>query len=134
MARERKINDQQQAFIDNYVLTGDGTGSAEKAGYKNPVVRGSEMKKKYRVEIMEATKGALGELAPVLMKAAVEIALENENPRVRLAAIQDLLDRAGYKPVEKSVTEVSHVESQTTAELEAELEELLGTDSLRTLQ
>jgi hypothetical protein len=36
--------------------------------------------------------------------------------------------------VEKSVTEVSHVESQTTAELEAELEELLGTDSLRTLQ
>jgi phage terminase small subunit len=134
MARERKINDQQQAFIDNYVLTGDGTRSAEKAGYKNPVVRGSEMKKKYRVEIMEATKGALGELAPVLMKAAVDIALENENPRVRLAAIQDLLDRAGYKPVEKSVTEVSHVESQTTAELEAELEELLGTDSLRTLQ
>ena len=134
MARERKINDQQQAFIDNYVLTGDGTRSAEKAGYKNPAVRGSEMKKKYRVEIMEATKGALGELAPVLMKAAVDIALENENPRVRLAAIQDLLDRAGYKPVEKSVTEVSHVESQTTAELEAELEELLGTDSLRTLQ
>jgi len=68
------------------------------------------------------------------MKAAVDIALENENPRVRLTAIQDLLDRAGYKPVEKSVTEVSHVESQTTAELEAELEELLGTDSLRTLQ
>ena len=134
MARERKITDQQQAFIDHYVLTGDGTNSAEKAGYKNPVVRGSEMKKKYRVEIMEATKGALGELAPVLMKAAVDIALENENPRVRLTAIQDLLDRAGYKPVEKSVTEVSHVETQTTAELEAELEELLGTDSLRTLQ
>lgn len=134
MARERKITDQQQTFIDHYVLTGDGTHSAEKAGYKNPVVRGSEMKKKYRVEIMEATKGALGELAPVLMKAAVDIALENENPRVRLTAIQDLLDRAGYKPVEKSVTEVSHVESQTTAELEAELEELLGTDSLRTLQ
>ena len=134
MARERKITDQQQAFIDNYVLTGDGAGSAEKAGYKNPVVRGSEMKKKYRVEIMEATKGALGELAPVLMKAAVDIALDNENPKLRLTAIQDLLDRAGYKPVEKSVTEVSHVETQTTAELEAELEELLGTDSLRTLQ
>jgi phage terminase small subunit len=134
MAKQRKITDQQQAFIDHYVLTGNGTQSAEKAGYKNAVVRGSEMKKKYRVEIMEATKGALGELAPVLMKAAVDIALENENPKLRLTAIQDLLDRAGYKPVEKSITEVSHVETQTTAELEAELEELLGGDSLRLVQ
>jgi len=134
VARTKKISEQQQAFIDNYVLTGNGTQAAEKAGYKNAVVRGSEMKKKYKVEIMEATKGALGELAPILMKAAVDIALENENPKLRLTAIQDLLDRAGYKPVEKSVTEVSHFETRTTEELELELEELLGGDSLRLVQ
>ena len=71
---------------------------------------------------------------PDLIKMAMKIALEEDNPKIKLSAIHDLLDRAGYKPVERTKTEVSHTETQSTAELEAELEELLGGDSLRLVQ
>jgi len=41
--------------------------------------------------------------------------------------VKDILDRAGLKPTEKIKQEVSHVESQSTEELQRELEALIGT-------
>ena len=42
-------------------------------------------------------------------------------------ACKDLMDRAGFKPTEKTETEVTHIEKKTTAELMAELESLTST-------
>ena len=42
---------------------------------------------------------------------------------VRLSANRDLLDRAGYKPVERSeVTEVTDISNMSTEEIQAELD------------
>jgi len=41
-----------------------------------------------------------------------------------LNACKDILDRAGFKPVDKQ--EVSHVEATSTDELKKELEALIG--------
>ncbi len=50
--------------------------------------------------------------------------LVSEN--VRLKANSDLLDRAGWKPVERSeVTEVTDLQNMTTEELQVELDALL---------
>ena len=135
MARKRKITDQQKIFLDQFVITGNATEAAKKAGYGTPKVRGSELKKSMKKEIMEATKDQLGSMAPELMHIAVDIAKNEENAKIRLSAVQDLLDRAGYKAIEHTKTEVHNVDSQTTAEMEAELEELLaGKDGLRLVQ
>ena len=135
MGRKKKLTDQQKIFLDQFVLTGNGTESAKKAGYSTPKVRGSELKRSLKKEIMEATKEQLGSMAPELMRVAVDIAINEENPKIRLSAVQDLLDRAGYKAIEHTKTEVHNVDSQTTAEMEAELGELLsGKDGLRLVQ
>ena len=43
---------------------------------------------------------------------------------VRLNACRDVLDRAGFKPVERQ--EISHVETSSIEELEQELKALLN--------
>lgn len=133
MAKHR-INEQQQKFIDHFVMTGNASESAEVAEYAHPKQRGYDLRKRFADEIMEATRENLSSAVPDLIKMAMKIALEEDNPKIKLSAIHDLLDRAGYKPVERTKTEVSHTETQSTAELEAELEELLGGDSLRLVQ
>jgi len=49
-----------------------------------------------------------------------------ESESVKLGAIKDILDRAGYKPTEKVQQEVSHVEQASLDELRRELEALTG--------
>jgi hypothetical protein len=49
-----------------------------------------------------------------------------ESESVKLGAIKDILDRAGYKPTEKIQQEVSHVEQASIDELRRELEALTG--------
>ena len=131
---KRRINEQQQAFINHFVMTGKAAESAEVAGYAHPKQRGYDLRKRFAEQIMEATRDNLSSAVPDLIKMALKIALEEDNPKIKLSAVQDLLDRAGYKPVERTKTEVSHVDTQTTEELEAELEELLSGDSLRLVQ
>ena len=134
MMAKHRINEQQQKFIDHFVMTGNASESAEVAEYAHPTQRGYDLRKRFADEIMEATRENLSSAVPDLIKMAMKIALEEDNPKIKLSAIHDLLDRAGYKPVERTKTEVSHTEIQSTAELEAELEELLGGDSLRLVQ
>ena len=52
---------------------------------------------------------------------------------VKLNANRDLLDRAGWKPVEKSeITEVTDLQNMTTEELQAELDSLYKADGKST--
>ena len=117
---KRRINEQQQTFINHFVMTGKAAESAEVAGYAHPKHRGYDLRKRFADQIMEATRENLSSAVPDLIKMALKIALEEDNPKIKLSAVQDLLDRAGYKPVERTKTEVSHIDTQTTEELEAE--------------
>ena len=91
----------QETFVKEFVLTGNATQSAIKAGYssKTAYQKGHQLKNQFTVEIES----------------------------VRLQAAKDILDRAGLKPTEK--IEQITVE-KSTDELRKELAQLMGNESV----
>ena len=73
------------------------------------------------VEQKESLKGYASKALHQIQTLAETAVSEN----VKLNANRDLLDRAGWKPVEKSeITEVSDLQNMTDEELQAELDGL----------
>ena len=96
---------------------GVSDGSASTVGYrmKNRLINDIEAAQK------EALKGYASKALHQIQTFAETAVSEN----VKLNANRDLLDRAGWKPVEKSeVTEVSDLQNMTDEELQAELDGL----------
>ena len=96
---------------------GVSDGSASTVGYrmKNRLINDIETEQK------EALKGYASKALHQIQTLAETAVSEN----VKLNANRDLLDRAGWKPVEKSeVTEVSDLQNMTDEELQAELDGL----------
>ena len=108
------LNPRQEKFAQEYWATGHGTNSAKKAGYSkktaysqaNQLLKHPEVKK--RIKELEEESRAL--LQQQFARDAVEARkimfklMENDDTpeNVRLSAAKDFLDRAGYKPIEKS--------------------------------
>ena len=128
---KRILNEQQQNFISIYTATGNATQAAKMAGYKQPKQKGYDLKNRFAPEIAEAIRGEIGDDVVPVIKKVRELALNAESEAVRLNACKDLLDRAGYKPIDRtqvdSVTTTVH--ELSTEELEAELQKLLATDT-----
>ena len=100
---------------------GVSDGSASTVGYrmKNRLINDIEAEQK------EALKGYASKALHQIQTLAETAVSEN----VRLKANSDLLDRAGWKPVERSeVTEVTDLQNMTTEELQAELDALYKAD------
>ena len=127
---ERQVRDSDfiAEFIDNggnatqaAKTVGVSDGSASTVGYrmKNRLINDIEAEQK------EALKGYVSKALHQIQTLAETAVSEN----VRLKANSDLLDRAGWKPVEKSeITEVSDLQNMTTEELQAELDALYKAD------
>ena len=78
-------------------------------------------------EIDEEQKLQLEGYAPKAIKQIQGLAENAESENVKLKANADLLDRAGWKPVDKTeVTETGRLESMSTEEVEEELKKLLA--------
>ncbi len=123
----RKPTAQQEKFLDYFLLSGNATKAAAHAGYGAPKQRGYEQKKKLKDQIDAGQKAMLAESVPIAMNNIINLAQNAESEAVRLNACKDLMDRAGFKPTEKTETEVTHVQEKSTAELQAELEALTST-------
>jgi phage terminase small subunit len=124
---ERQVRDSDfiAEFIDNggnatqaAKAVGVSDGSASTVGYrmKNRLINNIEAAQK------EALKGYVSKALHQIQTLAETAVSEN----VRLKANSDLLDRAGWKPVERSeITEIGGLQDMTTEELQAELDTLL---------
>ena len=119
------ITEQQETFIEQYILHGNAARAAESAGYAHAKQRGYELKNKFASEIEERTKKMIKDAVPSAMRMLQRLAEEAESESVRLGAVKDILDRAGLKPTEKIQQEISQVEQKSTEELQKELEALL---------
>jgi hypothetical protein len=87
------------------------------------------MKNRLINNIEVAQKEALKGYATKALHQIQTLAETAVSENVRLKANSDLLDRAGWKPVEKSeITEVSDLQNMTTEELQAELDALYKAD------
>ena len=124
--------DRDKEFIRHYVENG---GNATQAAIFCGVSDSSASTVGYRlkqrlvddieVEQKESLKGYASKALHQIQTLAETAVSEN----VRLKANSDLLDRAGWKPVERSeVTEVTDLQNMTDEELQAELDALYKAD------
>jgi phage terminase small subunit len=118
------MTEQQEKFLDLYINTGNATKAAKYAGYGSPKQRGWELKKRYQKEIEARQKAMIMDSVPSVIANIIALANGADSEAVRLNACKDLMDRAGFKPVEKTETEITTTEQKSTEELTAELAEL----------
>jgi len=118
--------EKQDKFIENYCLTGNASKAAELAGYSKKTSKqmGYSLKNQFQSEIDEKMMRMIQDSVPGALAQVNDLATTAASEGVRLNACKDILDRAGYKPIEKQ--EISHVETASTEELEKELEALVG--------
>ena len=124
---ERQVRDSDfiAEFIDN---GGNATQAAKTVGVSDGSAStvGYRMKNRLINDIEAAQKEALKGYASKALHQIQTLAETAVSENVRLKANSDLLDRAGWKPVEKSeITEVSDLQNMTTEELQVELDALL---------
>ena len=127
---ERQVRDSDfiAEFIDN---GGNATQAAKTVGVSDGSAStvGYRMKNRLINNIEAAQKEALKGYATKALHQIQTLAETAVSENVRLKANSDLLDRAGWKPVEKSeITEVSDLQNMTTEELQAELDALYKAD------
>lgn len=98
----------QKKFADKYLETGNGRHSVIGVyDVKSPevadVIASENLRKPKVIEYME-------ENAEPVAKNMVKLALNAESESVQFQASKDILDRAGYKPVEKSQSIVANID------------------------
>ena len=115
----------QDKFIEHYSLTGNATQSAVEAGYseKTAKQKGYELKNILREQINDQTQKVLADKIPQNLHFLSELAEKAESESVRLAAVKDILDRAGLKPVER--IEQTNIEQMSNEEIQRELDALI---------
>ena len=127
---ERQARDSE--FIDEFINNGgNATQAAKTVGVSDGSAStvGYRMKNRLINNIEAAQKEALKGYATKALHQIQTLAETAVSENVRLKANSDLLDRAGWKPVEKSeITEVSDLQNMTTEELQAELDALYKAD------
>ena len=122
--REDRDSDFIAEFIDN---GGNATQAAKAVGVSETSAStvGYRLKNRLTKEIDKAQREALKGYAPKAITQIQNLAENAVSENVRLSANRDLLDRAGYKPVERSeVTEVTDISNMSTGEIQAELDSL----------
>lgn len=115
-------------FCNQYIITGNAKKAALAAGYSasDPEKAGWRLKTRFQEYIQQAVKDNIGKMVPGALEIVNYLAINAESEQVRLKAAQDILDRAGYKPTNKTEQTVVSVEEKSTEELEAELASLIG--------
>ena len=119
------LTNQRQVFVEEYVRSGDHLEAAKKAGYKdthtvrNQAVR---LRRECAEEITEELHRNLAEIVPRALNILTDLAENVESESVRLGATRDLLDRAGFRPVDRHEI----VKEKSVEELNAQLVSLVG--------
>jgi phage terminase small subunit len=117
----------QEAFVEEYCKSGNAAQSAIKAGYSEKVAKqkGYLLKEQFAWEIEEKTKKMLQDCVPGALAQLQNLSSTAISEAVRLGAVKDILDRAGYKPIERVDQTISHAE-KSNDELMRELQALTG--------
>lgn len=123
-------------FVDEFINNGgNATQAAKTVGVSDGSAStvGYRMKNRLINNIEAAQKEALKGYATKALHQVQTLAETAVSENVKLNANRDLLDRAGWNPVEKSeITEVTDLQNMTTEELQAELDSLYKADGKST--
>ncbi len=98
------LTNQRQIFVEEYVRSGDHLYAAKKAGYKDTHTlrnQACNLRKECSEEITEELHYNFAEIAPRVLNILTDLSENAESESVRLGAPRDLLDRPGFRPVER---------------------------------
>ena len=119
------LTNQRQVFVEVYARSGDHLDAAKKAGYKDTHTLRNQACKHRREradDISEELHRNFAEIAPRALNILSDLAENAESESVRLGATRDLLDRAGFRPVDRHEI----VRDKSIEELNAQLVSLVG--------
>ena len=125
MRQSDHLTEQRQIFIKEYCALGDHVEAARRAGYSEKTVanQACKLKRELASEIREELTLNFITHAPKALQTLKELAESSPSESVRLQAARDLLDRAGYKAVERR-EEIT--QRPSTQEIESEIVRLVG--------
>ena len=126
------LTNQRHVFIEEYVRSGDHLEAAKKAGHKNTHTlrnQAFKLRRECADEITDELHRNFAEIAPRALNILSDLAENAENESVRLGATRDLLDRAGFRPVDRHEI----VRDKSIEELNAQLVSLVGEDGTELL-
>ena len=133
-SEERQVRDSE--FVDEFINNGgNATQAAKTVGVSDGSAStvGYRMKNRLINNIEAAQKEALKGYATKALHQVQTLAETAVSENVKLNANRDLLDRVGWKPIDRSeVTEVTDLQNMTTEELQAELDSLYKADGKST--
>ena len=122
------LTEQRKQFFEAYCRLGNGILAAKEAGYKDSpslVNQASKLKRELSSEIAEELTANFMSAAPKALSILMDLAENSASDSVKFQASKDLLDRAGFRPVDRR----EEIRPQRTpAELEAEIKRLVGTE------
>lgn len=114
-----KITKKQKDYADKYLESGNGAEAAmEVYDAKNLLIAASISSQNLR---KEKVREYLESKAEKVAEVVFNLAISSESDVVKLNASKDILDRSGYKPIEKSVN--LNVEAEITNPHEREIAE-----------
>ena len=133
MRRLGHLTEQRKHFVEAYCRLGNGTLAAKEAGYKDSpslVNQASKLKRELSSEIAEELTANFMSAAPKALSILMDLAENSASDSVKFQASKDLLDRAGFRPVDRR----EEIRPQrTSTELEAEIKRLVGSEKAELL-
>ena len=133
MSRLGHLTEQRKQFVEAYCRLGNGTLAAREAGYKDSpslVNQASKLKRELSGEISEELRSSFMNAAPKALSILMDLAENSASDSVKFQASKDLLDRAGFRPVDRR----EEIRPQRTmVEIEAEMIRLVGAEKAELL-
>ena len=127
------LTEQRKQFLEAYCRLGNGTMAAKEAGSKDSsslVNQASKLKRELSSEIAEELTANFMSAAPKALSILMDLAENSASDSVKFQASKDLLDRAGFRPIDRR----EEIRPQRTPEeLEAEITRLVGTEKAELL-
>ena len=127
------LTEQRKHFVEAYCRLGNGTLAAKEAGYKDSpslVNQASKLKRDLSAEISEELRSSFMNAAPKALSILMDLAENSASDSVKFQASKDLLDRAGFRPIDRR----EEIRPQRTPEeLEAEIKRLVGSETAELL-
>ena len=114
------LTNQRQVFVEEYVRSGDHLDAAKKA---------CKLRRECADEITDELHRNFAEIAPRALNILSDLAENAESESVRLGATRYLLDRAGFRPVDRHEI----VRDISIEELNAQLVSLVGENGAQLL-
>ena len=131
--KHRHLTEQRKHFVEAYCRLGNGTLAAKEAGYKDSpslVNQASKLKRELSAEISQELRSSFMNAAPKALSILMDLAENSASDSVKFQASKDLLDRAGFRPIDRR----EEIRPQRTPEeLEAEIKRLVGSETAELL-